>query len=293
MRRLFILKQNVNVNKRGGGRLSSKIETIIQTYSSRFTKSEIKIADYIKKYYENVMYLSITELSDLIGVGEATILRFCRKIGYRGYQDFKLAIAKEPDNQKEGISEHSFIDNIHQNLIESLNNTRYLIDENELEKACLLLDQVQHIYVYGVGSSGITATEACSKLLRIGKHTQAITDSHFQAMNSATLLAGDLIIAITVSGSTIDVLEAVQLAKERGCLVIAMTSYIKSPITKLADVVLLTSGRENPLEGGSLSVKVSQLYLVDLLCRGVALLDITQAEQMKKLTAEAVSNKLN
>lgn len=83
-----------------GGRLSSKIETVIQTYSLRFTKSEVKIAEYIKQYYDNVMYLSITELSDLIGVGEATILRFCRKMGYKGYQDFKLAIAKELDEKK-------------------------------------------------------------------------------------------------------------------------------------------------------------------------------------------------
>ena len=239
------------------------------------------------------MYLSITELSDLIGVGEATILRFCRKIGYKGYQDFKLAIAKEPDEKKEELSHYSFIDAIHQNMVQSLDNTRHLLEETALEKACLLINQVNHLSIYGVGGSGIIAKEASSRLLRIGKHAQSITDSHFQAMNSAILTPGDLIIAITVSGSTIDLLESVKLAKERGCFVIAMTSYIKSPITKFADVVLLTSGRENPLEGGSLSVKISQLYLIDLLCKGVALKNITYSEQMKKLTAEAVSNKLS
>lgn len=273
--------------------MSSKIEIIMQTYSTRFTKSEIKIADYIKKHHESVMYMSITELSDLIGVGEATVLRFCRKIGYKGYQDFKLAIAKEPDDAKEQLIGTSYVDVIHQTMIKSLNKTRYLVAEAELEKACSLIHEGVNVYTYGVGASGITAEEASSKFLRIGKPVHAIIDTHFQAINSATLSAGDIIIAITLSGSTIDLLDSIKIAKSKGCYVIAMTSYIKSPITKYADVVLLTSGRENPLDGGSLSAKISQLYVIDLLCMGVALKNMTRAEKMKKMTAEAVSNKLS
>lgn len=273
--------------------MSSKITSIMQTHSSGFTKSEIKICHYINSHRESVMYLSITELAELIGVGEATVLRFCRKIGYKGYQDFKLAMAKEPALNSIENHELSYIDKLYEMMIKSLENTKHLLDDLEIKHGCALIEQTNNVYVYGVGSSGLSAREASSKFLRVGKHIEAITDSHFQAINSATLSQEDVVIAITITGSTIDLLDSVKIAKERGCKIIAITSYIKSPITKYADVVLLTSGKENPLEGGSLSAKMSQLFMIELLCIGYMINNAKVSEEMKNLTAGAVANKLN
>lgn len=265
----------------------------MQTHSTGFTKSEMKICDYINGHHETVMYLSITELADLIGVGEATILRFCRKIGYKGYQDFKLAIAKEPTIALKSKQELSYIDRLYDVSMKSLENTKHLIVEESIQLASSMVQEAGRVYVYGVGASGLSAQEASSKFLRIGKHIQAITDTHFQAMNSATLDERDLIIALTITGSTIDLLESVKIAKGRNCKIIAITSYIKSPITKYADVVLLTSGKENPLDGGSLSAKMSQLFMIELLFLGYMSNNIEVSEEMKNLTAAAVANKLN
>lgn len=289
----YFISKSVTVNIEEGMTLSSKITSIMQTHSSGFTKSEIKICHYINAHQESVMYMSITELADLIGVGEATILRFCRKIGYKGYQDFKLAMAKEPMVSMSQTQERSYIEKLYETMIKSLENTKHLLVDTQIKQACTLIEQTKHVYVYGVGSSGLSAREASSKFLRIGKHIQAITDSHFQAINSATLTSDDVVIALTITGSTIDLLDSVKIAKERGCQVIAITSYIKSPITKYADVVLLTSGKENPLEGGSLSAKMSQLFMIELLCIGYMMNNSKVSEEMKNLTAAAVANKLN
>ena len=267
-----------------------KYITTIKSFYPSLSKQEKKVADYILDKKGQISYQSLNEITKQINVGEATIVRFVKKIGFSGFQDFKLQIAKE-DSPIIEVGYDNYIDNIQSNITDTIINTKSLIDKTQLDKAISLLSKANRLFVYGVGASGLVAMEVENKLLRFGKTASAYTDSHFQIMNAAIVNSKDVIIAISLSGTTTDVIESLTLAKKNGAKIISITNYILSPIAKLSNQVLLTAGRETLLDGGSLVAKISQLYMVDVLCTGYALKYKEEALKMKHYTAQAVSGK--
>ncbi|HEU5141316.1 MAG TPA: MurR/RpiR family transcriptional regulator, partial [Bacillales bacterium] len=154
------------------------------------------------------------------------------------------------------------------------------------------IDSARSVQFFGVGTSGLTALDAKNRFIRIGRQVDAIVDPHIQSMTAATLTKDDVAIGISVSGSTHDTVNTLKIARDNGAFVIAITYYLRSPITKLADIVLPGGEKESPLEGGSLAAKISQLYVIDLLCTGLALKNIDKSEKMREKTARAVVNKI-
>ncbi|MFZ3588972.1 MurR/RpiR family transcriptional regulator [Bacillus sp. DJP31] len=272
----------------------SKLGGLISSYYPSLTKSEQKVADIVLEQMEKVIYYSVTDLADIASVGETTVLRFCRKIGLKGYQEFKLAIAKDISSVKEQKEEDSdsLIGSIAAYTKMAIDETVNMMDENMLQKAITLIENANSVHFFGVGTSGLTSLDAKNRFIRIGKRTDAIIDPHIQAMTAATFNNTDVVIGLSVSGSTKDTIDSLQVAKDNGAKIIAITYYARSPITKLADCVLLSGGKESPLEGGSLAAKISQLFVIDLLCTGIALSDKEKSVLMKERTARAVLNKL-
>ena len=173
-------------------------------------------------------------------------------------------------------------------MLIDISNTKSLIDRKQVDKAIARIEKADRIFLYGVGSSGIAAIELQNKLLRFGKVANAFTDSHFQIMNSSITTNKDIIIALSLSGSTQDVIDSLTIAKKNRTKIIAITNHIMSPIAQLADYVLLTAGRETLLDGGSLIAKISQLYVIDVLCTGYALKNKEEAMKMKQNTAQSI-----
>lgn len=272
--------------------MDKPITEIIRSYHPSLTMSEQKVADYVLGHPEEVMYFSVNNLADEAKVGETTVLRFCKKVGVIGYQEFKLAIARHVAKKKYEKEDVSLKERILHTTTESLQQTAAMVENEEVEKAVQAVLQAKHVHICGVGTSGITAMDAKSRFLRIGKSVEVWTDPHFQAMAASSLNTGDVVIAISVSGSTRDTLETVKIARENGASVIAVTYFSKSPITEYADVVLTGGAQESPLEGGSMTAKICQLYVIDLICTGVALEDKKSSEDMKERTANAVVNKI-
>ncbi|MDO3412895.1 MurR/RpiR family transcriptional regulator [Saccharibacillus sp. CPCC 101409] len=270
----------------------------INTYYPSLTKSEQKVADSVLTSAEDLIYLSVTELADFAKVGETTVMRFCRKIGFKGYQDFRLALAQDPSHRKNesaassGKGEEDFAARVCDSMVRILQTSMSLLDREKLDEVTGWLDGARHVQFFGVGSSGITALDAKNRFLRMGRRVEAVADSHIQAMMAVTMGEGDVAVGISVSGSTLDTHNMLLKAKQNGAKVVALTHYAKSPIASIADAVLLTAGRETPLEGGSLGAKVSQLLLIDLLCEGVARRDLGRAVEMKEKTARAVIDRI-
>ncbi|SHI81117.1 transcriptional regulator, RpiR family [Dethiosulfatibacter aminovorans DSM 17477] len=273
------------------GMNQKKLSILLEQNRNLYTKTEQKLYEYIIENLDKVMYFSLTELSDISDVGEATILRFCRKIGFKGYQDFKIAVAQELTLMTRMTGDETFIEKIRINMINVLNDTYELIDEQALKQGIKWISESKDVIIFGVGHSGLTANDLQSRFLRIGKKIEVITDPHFQIMRASSVDENSVIITISRSGSTKDIIDAVTQAKKYGAKVIAITDYVKSPLTKQSDLVLLTAGKENSLDGGSLVAKVSQLYIVDLICTGYSIEAYDYTENMKDRTAKAVSDK--
>ncbi|WLD93072.1 MurR/RpiR family transcriptional regulator [Alkalihalobacillus sp. AL-G] len=277
--------------------IKGRLKGLINSYFPSLTKSEQKVAEIVLEEMEKVMYFSVTDLADAADVGDTTVLRFCRKVGFKGYQEFKLAIAKDLANGTGTPGEDpdeagGILQAIARNTVNVIQETAAITNEEVLEDALILLDEANSIHFFGVGTSGLTALDAENRLLRIGKRTHAVIDSHIQAMTAATLGEGDVVVGISVSGSTKDTIDSLKIAEDSGATVIAITHHARSPITKVANLVLLSGGKESPLEGGSLAAKISQLFVIDLLCTGIAIRNKKKSLEFKERTARAVINKI-
>lgn len=264
--------------------------SLIQTFYPSFSRQEKKIADFIMSYENSVSYMSLQEITKKINVSEATIVRFVKKIGYRGFIDFKLEVAKE-SSFTEPENSDDFIEVIHNNINKTINSTKDLINKDDVNKAIKLIEKSNNIYIYGLGASGVAAIEMQNRFLRYGKITTAIVDSHFQIMYASNTTKDDLIIVITLSGATNDLIYPLTVAKNNKCKIIAITNYIMSPIAKLSNICLLSSGKETPLNGGSLIAKISQLYVIDILATAYAIKNMKTASLCKERIAVAVANK--
>ncbi|BBH18847.1 RpiR family transcriptional regulator [Paenibacillus baekrokdamisoli] len=272
----------------------------IRSHLNGLTKTEQIVAQYILDNPQDIIYQSVTELAERAGVGETTVLRLCRKLKFQGFQDFKLSLAqdlvKTIDHLHKEVSEEDDSQTLTQKVtathIQTLEQTRELINPVQLSEAIALLYNARVICFFGVGSSGLTAMEAAHSFSRIGKPSRASTDTHFQAMEASMLSNSDVAVGISISGSAKDTIENLNLAKKTGAKIIAITSNARSPITKVADVVLLMVARENPLQGSSLAAKISQLAIIDILNVAVSLRTKEQALKFREITAKAISDKL-
>ena len=271
----------------------------IKSAMDSFKPSERAVAEYALDNSERVMQMSISEASQNIGVGESTIIRFCRVLGYKGYQDFKLRLAQDLVEPVHYIHENvSFSDNprdlaqkVFQTNLKAVEDTMRVLDAEMVEVAAKSLAGARRIDIYGVGYSSFTANDAKLKLARLGLIIDAYGDAHLQAMAAVSLTKSDVAIGISHSGSTKDVVDALSSAHKSGAITIAITNFSPSPITKAADIVLLTAAPESAFGGEVLTSRIAQLCVVDVLSVTVA---ITLGEKCLGLiekTSEAVKKK--
>ncbi|TFJ92490.1 MurR/RpiR family transcriptional regulator [Lentibacillus salicampi] len=264
----------------------------MEQHKHSFTKSEKKIYHYIQTNSQEVLYHSLTELSEASGVAEATVLRFFRKLGFKGFQDFKFLYAQEVTVHDDDDHDETYADKIKVNMVQAIENSHEIIDYEVLQKCVDAIDAACDVVLFGVGSSGIAALDMQNRLMRIGKHVSAVTDPHFQFMRASSMNSDTVVIAVSLTGSTKDIVDSVEIAKQQEATVIALTNYIKSPLTQYADHVLLSSAKESPLDSGSLVAKVSQLFLIDLVCTGLTIKHYEKAEKVKMGISKNTARKL-
>ena len=273
---------------------------VIRSHLNSFTKTERKVAQYVLENTEEIVYLSVTELAERVDVGETTVLRFCRKLKFKGFQDFKISLAKtaihSSNHTHKEIQEDDEVGVLRDKVIQSHNrvieDTRELLHPVKLEQAIDYLVHAEFIQFYGVGTSNLTAIQAAHLFTRIGKSSDAKQDTHFQAMTAALLTKKDVAVGISVSGDAKDTIDNLKIAKQAGARTICITSNARSPITKIADVDLIIAVKENPLHGSSITSKMAQLSAIDVLYTGVMLRTKETALKYRERTAKAVSEKL-
>ncbi|MFD0712267.1 MurR/RpiR family transcriptional regulator [Paenibacillus sp. GCM10027626] len=272
----------------------------IESHYNSLTKTEKKVADLVLHNKEKVVYSSVTDLAEMAATGETTVLRFCRKLGFRGFQEFKLAVAQDlvsPNENVHGkIDENDKIEDIAQKMTSSnsqaLKDTLSLLQRKELQKAVDALLSKKRIFFFGVASSGVTAMDAHYRFMRLGFQTFCASDSHVIAMNCALTGPEDVVFGISTSGSTKDLVDAIQLADANGATIVCLTNHARSPITQYADAVLLASSKETPLQGGAFASKLAQIHVLDILSTIVALRRKEETFQAIEKTTKSVVGKL-
>ncbi len=265
------------------------------------TGSEKKIADYVMLHQKDTQFMSISDLAESAAVAEATISRFCKRLGYKGYNAFKLAVANSTASRGtsnplsgEVLPEDSVGDmcrKIYAADVEAVTQTLELVRPEAVVRAADLLLGAGKVLCMGQGGSMILAQEAAHLFSTALPDFYAIQDSHVQAIRAAMLTERDVVMYFSYSGSTKDLLDIMKIARERGGKTILITRFPQSPGAAYADVVLECGSREGPLQLGSIAARMAQLYLVDVLFSEVCRRDIDGCRTRRKQVADALADK--
>lgn len=249
--------------------------------------AEKKIADWILANPTGLIPLSITELADKCGCGEATIVRFAKRLEFCGYQELKISIARD-----EGTSELAngilptdscleIYEKVSNDIYCSLELTKNSLDTDALEKAAASILNAEHIMIYGLGNSAAVALDFQHKLLRAGCRASSFSDNHMQSISASHLTERDVAVGISHSGSSKDIIDALSIARERGATTVAITNKGKSPIVKASDITLFTASNETKYSILGLNSRISQLAIINSIYYYI--------ENRKDVSAEAVN----
>ncbi|MBA0053917.1 MurR/RpiR family transcriptional regulator [Streptomyces sp. AJS327] len=261
------------------GALAAKVRTMAPS----MTRSMQRVAETVAGDPAGCAQLTVTGLAERTGTSEATVVRTSRLLGYPGYRDLRLALAGLAAQQASGaapsVTADIAVDDPISDVVakvaldeqQTLADTAAGLDTTQVEAAVAALATARRIDIYGVGNSALVGQDLSQKLLRIGSVTHAHADPHLAVTTAVQLRAGDVALAITHSGSTVDVIEPLRVAFDRGAVTIAITGRPDSEIAQYADHVLTTStARESELRPAAMSSRTSQLFVVDCLFIGVA-----------------------
>lgn len=280
------------------------IDLLNERYSS-LTKSEKKIANYIFNNKIDSQYLSITNLANAAGVADATIVRFCRRLGFSGYNDFKLDLAKSSvptltDDETYAVygkvsptdSVEDMCTKLYHSDVDALTQTLKLVNEKEISGATEILQNAEKVYCFGQGGSLMLAMEAWSRFISASNKFYTVQDNHQQAMVASLLTSKDAILFFSYSGNTKDLLGLLPSAQSRGVKIILITGFPQSEASQYANIILQCGSREGPLQMGSIATKISQLYIIDILYNDFCRKNMKQTQQNVEITTKAISIKM-
>ncbi|MEG2421718.1 MAG: MurR/RpiR family transcriptional regulator [Oscillospiraceae bacterium] len=277
---------------------------LIQDFNT-LTKSEMVAADYVLGHKLEVQNLTISELAAASGVSEATLTRFCHSVGCKGFNDFKLAIAQATARSDRPAEEYDSYGDVHaedsieekcQKLcargIDALRQTLELMDPKQISIAVDMLTGANRVLCFGQGNSSIVASDAWGRFCSVTPKFSWIADSHLQVSAAALLEEGDVILYFSFSGATRALVEIGELCKKSKARLILVTRYPQSPGAAYADLLLMCGANESPLQQGSVSAKIAQLFIVDILFNEYCARDLDTSVRNRQKTLDAIGPKL-
>ncbi|MEV6924352.1 MurR/RpiR family transcriptional regulator [Dactylosporangium sp. NPDC051485] len=268
------------------------------------SRAEQRVGKIIVDEASTAALMTITELAKRAHTSETTVIRFCRAIGVSGYPELRLRLAAEAgrvqdDQGQEAVgSDISLSDDLGQVVktiayadARAVEDTAAQLDLEVLGKVVAAIAEARRVDVYGVGASAFVAQDFQQKLHRIGLTAYAWSDLHLALTSAALLREGDVAVGISHTGTTMDTIEAFAEAGRRGATLVALTNFPKSPITRVADLVLTTAARETTFRSGAMASRLAQLTVVDCVFVGVAQRTYERTKSALEATRDAVRSR--
>lgn len=252
----------------------------LYAHSNELSAKEQGIANYIIENQQQVSQATITQLAKVTKSSVGTIFRLCEKIGLEGFTELKylLAVGNNPteampvyENLSPSDSVGQVLSGIFSRHMEGLQATLQMIDEVQLATAIDKLAAAQQIEFWGSGGSAALALDAYHKFIKTGINVACHMDSHFQSMSASLLGTGSVVVAISHSGTNKRLVELVSLARARGAFVVAMSSYVNSPLSEASDITLATPTSEIKVNSEAMSSRLATLAMIDVVSVAVSL----------------------
>ena len=260
-----------------------------------------RIAEVIAGDPEGAANASIVDLAERTGTSTATLTRFSRALGFKGYANLRVAIATETGRAEQarwetdisgdinpGDSLDSVLKVIATADTRAIQATAAGLEMTDVERVAGAIAEAGRVEIFGLGSSGAAGREMAFRLERIRIPVWCRSDSHTALTNAALLRPGDVAIGLSHSGRTSEVIETLAEASSHGALTVAVTSYPRSPLAEIADVVFVTSVHETTFRLAALSALHSALLVLDLIYVAVAQRTYERTTEAFELTVRAV-----
>ncbi|MDN6729212.1 MAG: MurR/RpiR family transcriptional regulator [Alkalibacterium sp.] len=248
----------------------------LKEYKKDASPTEVTIIDYILKNTEETSHMTIYDLSEKTFSSPSTIIRLCKKTGYKGYKDFLKDLIYEQavrsNYKQKHITELTRTDEIeeivnkvtYKNIL-SLEETEKLIDIEMIKKCVKQLFECEKLTIFGIGASLLVAKDAQLKFTRIDKMSYVSEDWHTQLLMAKNMGEKDVALVISYSGQTEEMITCAEVAKENGATIISITKTEESPINTLADYPIYVSSNEFSFRSGAMSSRIAQLNVIDIL----------------------------
>ena len=285
-------------NHTKGGKSLNRTLLQAQLLYNDMGKSEKRVADWLFSHSGEILPYSISDLASMCESSEATIVRFSKRLGCTGYQDLKIALAREHD--KKVIAPtitadddcFSIFEKVCNDAYMSLERTKKTLSPEAMSAAVRAIADSGRVVLIGLGTSAQVAEDASNKLLRAGYNSVAYADTHMQAIAVSQLRRGDTVIGISQSGASKDIVESMKVAKSRGARTIAITSRERSPIARLSEIVLLTDTEETRHSTLGLNSHLARLVVIDALCYKLVYENAEHAQALGEGEAELKAKRI-
>ena len=273
---------------------------LLQQRQGQLTRSGHAVADYLLQHADEAQYLSISSLARECNVAEATVFRFCRALGFDGYHEMRIALAQANatgtmSSQRElqpGASTETLFEHASARLFTAINGTQNALSAEAVDEAARMLREAKQVFCFGQGGSMLLANDICARFASLSTKFRTSGDSHLQLLTASLMNEADVVLFVSYSGATRDMMETLRTAKAAGAKIILLTHYEDSPGASLANVVLRCGAQESPLDSGSIPIKVAVLYVGEVLLLRYMMDDPETANTAQDRTSEAVAMKL-
>ena len=273
---------------------------LLQQRQGQLTRSGHAVADYLLQHADEAQYLSISSLARECNVAEATVFRFCRALGFDGYHEMRIALAQANatgtmSRQRElqpGASTETLFEHASARLFTAINGTQNALSAEAVDEAARMLREAKQVFCFGQGGSMLLANDICARFASLSTKFRTSGDSHLQLLTASLMNEADVVLFVSYSGATRDMMETLRTAKAAGAKIILLTHYEDSPGASLADVVLRCGAQESPLDSGSIPIKVAVLYVGEVLVLRYILDSPEQANTAQELTSEVLTLKM-
>lgn len=262
----------------------------IKKYYYDFTAAERKIADFVLDNKQAVTVMSVHRLAETAGAASSAVVRFCKSVGLKGFSELKIALAQECGVEKEenalpafehGARTETTVKKVFATGIKALSDTDNILDIEKIKNITKAIRKSKRICIFAVGTSSVVATDTQYRLSQLGFWATAYTDILFMNVTAVNLQAGDVVIAISHSGRTKAVVDAVRHAKRAGATIVAITSFSDSPLYRESDIAVSVFADEANYPVEAVSARLAHICLMDAITMSLATEDLGFPNRVK------------
>lgn len=264
---------------------------------SSLAPGETRIADTMLTMGRDLIYRSVSDVAEDAGTSISSVVRCCQRLGFKGFQDFKIALARDGDTAvhavKNDITDSDDPAAIREKVVaaavDAVATGAGFVDDAQFTRATQLLRAARRVLFLGVGTSAPLAQDAAYRMGTIGVPAEAPTDVHVQHVRAGLLGAGEVAVAISHTGSTRETVSSSRAATSAGAQLVALTSFARSPLVDLADVVLVAGSSETAYRVEARASRIAHLIVLDALFVALAFADETRANRSLEITESVLA----